>query len=57
MPCVMEPLLFYGTIHDFGFLVSLLVSLLPWRTGRVILCIAFEDHRMVEENSPRYSVT
>ena len=55
----------YGTIHGFGVSLSLLLSLTPpwlaWCTGGGALCIALdidlEDRRVVEENSPLYSVT
>jgi hypothetical protein len=50
--------MFYGTIHGFGFSVSLLLSLTPLSlrgTGRVT--IDLEDRRVVEKNSPLYSVT
>jgi hypothetical protein len=55
--------MFYGTIHGFGFSVSLLLSLAPLglrgHTGRVTIAldIDLEDRRVVEKNSPLYSVT
>jgi hypothetical protein len=55
--------MFYGTIHGFGVLgVALAVADVPWlawRTGRVTIAldIDLEDRRVVEKNSPLYSVT
>ena len=55
--------MFCGTIQ--GFSVSLLLSLTPLglrergqgRTLCIVLDFDLEDRRMVEENSPLYSVT